>query len=496
MSHLKSARLDVGFYGKLPTHGDFLRRRVSDAFVDVWDAWLQSCIVASRDALADRWLDVYLTSPVWRFVCAAGACGPAPVAGVMVPSVDRVGRYFPLTLVVELPGETTITAVPDDAREFFDNAEQLVLDALSNDQLDFDDFDRHLGRLADDLAGLAAKPELTLDGGSAGVLAGADGARWQVPIGSAAFVSKALQQLLDRRLSEVYAPIVMWWTEGSSMVEPSCLIDRNLPPPETFAALLDGAWTDHQWRSVSVQLDIAEEPEALIDAATPRSFLSAAASDVGKVRKTNQDSFIARSDVCIWAVADGVGGHSHGEVASKMVCDAIADITPHAGFADVIAELREKMDQVNDYLIKQAGDDEAKRSGSTLVALLTRGSRCTVLWAGDSRLYRLRGGRLAQMTRDHSVAESGDGNGEDSHGITRAVGGADNLVLEDVQDRVQVGDRYLLCSDGLTREVPDADIRGHLESGDVQEAADALIAAALAAGARDNVTAVVIEACA
>ena len=70
--------MQVGFYGKLPSHGDFLRRRVSDAFVDAWDAWLRECLAASRTALGARWLDVYLTSPAWRFACAAGACGPAP----------------------------------------------------------------------------------------------------------------------------------------------------------------------------------------------------------------------------------------------------------------------------------------------------------------------------------------------------------------------------------------------------------------------------------
>jgi type VI secretion system protein ImpM len=490
-----AARLDVGFYGKLPTHGDFLRRRVSDEFVGVWDAWLQAGIIASRDALADRWLDVYLTSPVWRFVCAPGACGAAPVAGVMAPSVDRVGRYFPLTLVVELPAETTIAAVPNDAKGFFDSAEQLVLDVLSNDQLNFDDFDLRVGRLAGHLEGVAVKRELILDGAAGGVLAGAAGARWQVPIGSTSRLPVALQQLLERRLAEVYEPLVMWWTEGSSMVEPSCLFDRGLPPAESFTAMLEGTWADHQWRSVPVQLDIAEAPEALIDAATPRNFESAAASDVGKVRKTNQDSFIERTDVGIWAVADGVGGHSHGEVASKMVCDAVADITPDSGFADLIATVRDRLGGVNDYLVRQAGDDESKRSGSTAVVLLTRGSRCAVLWAGDSRLYRLRDGRLAQITRDHSVAEAGeDGAEHDSHGITRAVGGDVRLSLDEIQDRVQVGDRYLLCSDGLTREVSDSEIRKRMENGDVRAAADALVSAALDAGAHDNVTALLIEA--
>src|SRR3954465_3512054 len=89
----------VGFYGKLPSHGDFLKRRVSDGFVSVWDAWLQESLATSKAALGDAWLDVYLTSPAWRFICGPGACGPAVVAGVMVPSVDRVGRCFPLTLV-------------------------------------------------------------------------------------------------------------------------------------------------------------------------------------------------------------------------------------------------------------------------------------------------------------------------------------------------------------------------------------------------------------
>ena len=100
--------MQVGFYGKLPSHGDFLRRRVSDAFVDAWDAWLRECLAASRTALGTRWLDVYLTSPAWRFVCAAGACGPAPVIGLVAPSVDQVGRYFPLTLVAELPADVSL----------------------------------------------------------------------------------------------------------------------------------------------------------------------------------------------------------------------------------------------------------------------------------------------------------------------------------------------------------------------------------------------------
>src|ERR671922_2029225 len=119
----------VGFYGKLPSHGDFLRRRVSDAFLHVWDGWLQECMIASQRALGDRWLDVYLTSPAWRFGCAAGACGPSPVVGVMVPSVDRVGRYFPLTLVAELPvNAAPLVGSVLRAESFFGAAERLLIE--------------------------------------------------------------------------------------------------------------------------------------------------------------------------------------------------------------------------------------------------------------------------------------------------------------------------------------------------------------------------------
>jgi type VI secretion system protein ImpM len=495
MAPSNTARPEVGFYGKLPTHGDFLRRRISDAFVGAWDTWLQSAIAASRDALADRWLDIYLTSPAWRFVCAAGACGPRAVAGLIVPSVDRVGRYFPLTVAVELPVGAALVSLPQEAREFFDNGERLVVDALSAERMDFDAFDSSVARLTDYVPLTPASQELTFDPSGGAIFDAAPETRWQFPIGSASRLTIALQQLLDRRLSEIYDPLVMWWTEGSSLVEPSCIVQRGLPDPESFTAMLDGSWADHQWRSIPAQLDIADGPETLLDAATPQRFVSAASSNVGKVRKVNQDSFIERTDVGIWAVADGVGGHSHGEVASRMVCDALVDITPDSRFTDVITAVRDRLGRVNDYLIRMAGDDESRRSGSTVVVLLTRGSRYAVLWAGDSRMYLLRGGRLVQITRDHSVAESGvEGADHDSHGITRAVGGDAELTLDEIQDRLQVGDRFLLCSDGLTREVPDERIRDQMASGDVRTAADALIGAALRAEARDNVTALIVEA--
>jgi type VI secretion system protein ImpM len=484
---------EVGFFGKLPTHGDFLRRRVSDAFIGPWDAWLQECLAASRSALGDRWLDVYLTSPVWRFACAAGACGPEPVAGVIVPSVDRVGRYFPLTIVARLPPAVSLMTLAAGAGAFFDHAERLVLDLLAAETVDFEGFDASVASLAAELGDVIQPLHVTLDPAAAGVLGDGDRGPWHLPIGSSAELTSALSQVLGARLSALYDPLTLWWTDGSSIVDSSGLLLSGLPRSQAFASLFDGAWADRQWRSIPARIE--GEPladVALLGDTLSLRYRSAAASDAGRVRPINQDSFVERTDVGLWAVADGLGGHSDGEIASRMVCDALADFVPGAGFGDMVDTAGRRIADVNDHLSRAATSllNPVQR-GSTVVVLLTRGTRCAVLWAGDSRAYRWRNGRLQQLTHDHSATET---EGAPSTAITRAVGSEPTLTLDQYRDSVQTGDRFLLCSDGLTRVLSDEAIRGWMEQSDIHRAVDGLLQSTLEAGAPDNVTALIVEA--
>lgn len=226
-------------------------------------------------------------------------------------------------------------------------------------------------------------------------------------------------------------------------------------------------------------------------------YVSAGATHVGRIRTNNQDAFAEIDKAGLWVVADGMGGYRDGDVAARLVCEALQQIDPALGLEDAVDAIREAMSTVNSRLHAAAVRAvDPVMSGSTVAMLLTRRTSAAVIWAGDSRVYRLRHRQLAQLTTDHTWAAELNlpSNAEEDHAITRAVGGEDTLLLDVRRDRVRLNDRYLICSDGLTRELAPEQIAALLGQGDVRQCATALIDATLAAGARDNVTVIVIDA--
>ena len=130
-----------GIHGKLPSHGDFITRRLPREFVDVWDGWLQHAIAASKADLGEAWLETYLTSPIWSFALGAGICGAGAWAGVLMPSVDRVGRYFPLTLAVAAAASISPCEIMVRDGGWFERARNLALSSLEQDDFSLDAFD-------------------------------------------------------------------------------------------------------------------------------------------------------------------------------------------------------------------------------------------------------------------------------------------------------------------------------------------------------------------
>jgi protein phosphatase/serine/threonine-protein phosphatase Stp1 len=228
---------------------------------------------------------------------------------------------------------------------------------------------------------------------------------------------------------------------------------------------------------------------------------SHAATDPGTKRRLNEDSYLDRPEIGLWAVADGVGGASAGEVASAAVCDALGSIEAGLSGEQMLHAVRERLQGVHrDLLVRGAGATIA----STVVVLIVAGGYFACLWAGDSRIYLLHGGELRRLTRDHSLVQAmvDDGNlteAEAAHHpranvITRAVGaGEGELALDKVVGEVRAGDRFLLCSDGLTKALEEAELAGLLGMPDGVAHAELLVQAALARQASDNVTAVTVE---
>ncbi len=237
---------------------------------------------------------------------------------------------------------------------------------------------------------------------------------------------------------------------------------------------------------------------------TPFKWTSSSRTDAGLVRKINEDSILDLADRGIWAVADGMGGHTLGDFASNAIVNALTDIPPPSSLEQFAVETEGRLQAVNRYLRNEAAERGAQIIGSTVVVLLACGRRCAYLWAGDSRIYLCRNGHLMQLTRDHSQVEEllacGSLTAEAAihhparNLITRAVGAADMLDVDGETIEVADGDVFLLCSDGVSNEVTEQEMRAALVTGNCPQAANELVEIALMRGGRDNISAVVTRA--
>jgi serine/threonine protein phosphatase Stp1 len=237
---------------------------------------------------------------------------------------------------------------------------------------------------------------------------------------------------------------------------------------------------------------------------TAGRFRSSAASHTSVARERNEDRFVNRPDLGLWAVADGAGGHQAGDVAARIVADALEVIPAGLGPAELLAEVRLRLADAHRLMQLEAVTRGPESNlVSTIVVLLARDNHYACLWAGDSRAYLWRDRQLRQLTQDHSLVQELLASGAISQAeathhprrnvITRALGGADEAAdLDKVTDRLRPGDRFLLCSDGLFKTVPEEELN-ELMNGDADALAERLVAAALYWQADDNVTAVAVE---
>jgi len=189
-----------GFFGKIPARGDFVRSGLPPAFVAAWDAWLQEVIPVSRELLGEDWLPAWLEAPIWRFALGQGLCGDDAVVGVWMPSVDRAGRHFPLTLAAVVPG-ATVESLAEQGADWLAVAQRAGLDAVASD----------------------ATPE-----------------QLAVALSEAPCFSDGMDLATEpATVPAASSGASRWWTEGAPLVAARTLATSGLPDGPTFTAMLD-----------------------------------------------------------------------------------------------------------------------------------------------------------------------------------------------------------------------------------------------------------------
>jgi len=489
----------AGFFGKLPSHGDFVSRRLSREFLHVWDQWLQRCIGESKATLGDDWLNVYLTSPIWRFAMTSGVCDGESHVGLLMPSVDRVGRYFPLSIVAAMPGSASPLSIANAAGEWFQQAEALLLSVLDENAPAFDAFDTSVELMTLDPIGVDSTTDVGIDQN------GSTARSWRTSIPDGISFAAVACRLADRIIVDQLGPYSIWWTEGSASVAPSLLVTKVLPDPTQFVAMLSGTRIPQEWQHAdlpeSEQIGVETVSlDDIINAPASLKFTSAAKTDTGKVRLENEDAFLEKCEQGLWLVADGMGGHAAGKTASAAVISAVDLIELPNDLDSRIQMVTHSLQSVNRELRNYAAHHpDSIGLGSTVAAFIVAGNASAIVWAGDTRVYRKRGSLLEQLTLDHSERQELLERGDiasilgPTNVVTRAVGGEETLQVSTVRQAVQAGDRFLLCSDGVYDEVPAHELATLLDEPDSRKACISIIDRVNEGRAQDNATVLIVD---
>lgn len=243
-----------GFYGKLPTHGDFLSRNIPRTFIDPWDNWLQSAIAASQEQLGDKWLDYFLVAPVWKFILSDGNCGEHAWVGLIIPSVDRVGRYFPLTIASHITEPVKPVALIDECHHWLEQAEDIALSTLH------DDF--QLEQLEESLAALG-EPVISRINSNELINEIHKEKRFQGHFSMDPVNSNPLSSfpaISHFFIEQAFSSYSFWWTSGSEDIKPSFLVCEGLPERDGFSSFLDGDWDREVWHNIKSLFVVGDTP--------------------------------------------------------------------------------------------------------------------------------------------------------------------------------------------------------------------------------------------
>lgn len=443
----------IGFFGKVPTHGDFVSINLDGRLKNELDLWMQEGLQAVQQERGRAWRDHFRSAPAWRFVVRRGAWSPATVAGVLLPSADRVGRDFPLVIAAQLPGTHADPMLLCYDDTWFTAAEALAETTRTSD------FDlNHL------TAGLK---------------------RMRVPR------HRTVEDARERPAGRQQASV--WWTIDPESGQALGFGTAAAPTSDDFLRLLKPA-ADSGGEVPSHQVQEREPPaRAPRPSSTPSPVREPLRIGIEKSFAThpgtrsilNADSLLISEGANLFAVADGVAADAAAAQAAKLTINTLTGVSIQQTREALVHEIKGKLGRAHSLLqsVSQTGTREPQQASVVVLAIAR--DEMIVVWAGDARCYLVRGGMMRCLTQDH--VEVGL-----RRKLARCVGGQRQFVPEVLVDTLQDGDRLLLCSAPLPRSLNERSIAETLLETRVEQAASALVQDALISDARDNLSAVVV----
>jgi type VI secretion system protein ImpM len=422
-----------GYFGKVPTQGDFVSNGLQRSLADALDRWLRESIQKSQRQMGRDWLDAFLVAPIWRMALAPGTLGPDPVIGLMMPSVDRVGRYFPLIIAAPLTSLSPDLNEMVDLTDWYDAAEKLALYTL-NAGFRFAEFDREVTGL-----GMRIQPQF-----------------WSQPWKG--------------------GPLSVWWC-GSSRDD--VIQFDGMPDPGDFDSVFLRAIDPEPVMPTTQQIPVFQTSRTLLSvncaAASLKGLRSPALTEATAIAENQQ----------AMSLVSGVGKQIGTRAAVQIVADTLSTIENPFSMNDLVAEAKGKLGTAN-ALLRARSHPSSEVSAASTVTLLVQAQRYSVLWAGNARAYILRGGTMTLLTRDHVETRL-------PAVLTRAVGASGPLLVDVAAGEAREDDRFLLCSAGLAATLTEPEIAAVLANAtSVQQVVTRLTQDALIAGAAADVTALAV----
>ena len=443
----------IGFFGKLPTHGDFVSAAIGSRLQGELDQWVRNGLIALESAQGPDWRRLFHATSAWRFVVGRGVWAPSAIAGVLLPSRDRVGRSFPLIIAAQLQRFSGHLRDLCEDDSWFTAVEAL---AETSDKADFE-----MPRFVEGIK------------------------RLRPP-----FIDKRSSTMQSAAVENIPAPASLWWRISPGTRHGKGFRTMAAPTAEDFVKLV----------TVATRKTL-ETPEPAIHAVLPTpveqpqtttarpefAIAHSHASHAGTRLSLNADALLVSAAPPIFAIADGVGDGIGAIEAARITTGILAGISQRDTPQTLVQDIKSKLSHAHAILRAKGSSAERDPPVASIIAAALLDGEFAAIWAGDARCYLLRDGMMRLLTHDHIDIGL-------RRTLSRGLGLKDQFVSDVVGDRLQSGDRLLLASNPLSRTLTDRVIAEILLETPLEQAAEALIQEALIANCRENVSAIVIGA--